>query len=204
MTTTPFWLACRLGRAFRALMLAVAAAASCGVPAVAYEAGDLPKVEAWVRQGYADVAHLTAEDLARRLASGEQVVLFDVREPEEFAVSHITNAIRVDPSVWSWPFLRQHAASSKGKTVVFYCSVGVRSSKLAGRVQNALLEAGAVGVYNLQGGIFRWHNERRGLVDAAGDTQRVHPYDSDWGRLVERQDLVAAEPRPLQVPVPVR
>lgn len=166
----------------------------------AYEAGDLPKVEEWVRSGYADVAHLSPVELASLIGKEKPVLLFDVREAEEFAVSHIPGAVRVDPGVWTNSFVTSFGGGVAGRTVVFYCSVGVRSSKLAGRVQTALKERGAEAVYNLEGGVFRWHNERRSLADAGGSTERVHPYDSSWGKLVDRQSLLAREPQRPEAP----
>jgi Rhodanese-like domain len=73
---------------------------------------------------------------------------------------------------------------------VFYCSVGMRSSSLAAEVQEALVKAGASGVFNLRGGMFGWHNARRPLVDAAGATDFVHPFNDKWGKLVARQEQV--------------
>ncbi len=76
-----------------------------------------------------------------------------------------------------------------GKTAVFYCSVGVRSSRLAERVAQGLKARGAVAVDDLAGGIFAWHGEARPLVDAKGPTDFVHPYDATWGRLLARPQL---------------
>lgn len=154
----------------------------------------LDGVRAQVKQDYAGVAHLSTQALAAALARKDEVLLLDVRESEEYAVSRIPGAVRVDPGVWSWSFLRQHAAAAKGKTVVFYCSVGVRSSRLAASVQKALKEEGAMAVYNLDGGIFAWHNEQRRLRDAKGATRFVHPFDGHWGRLVRRRDLTRTGP----------
>jgi rhodanese-related sulfurtransferase len=161
----------------------------------AYEAGDLPKVESWVGESYADVAHLSPDSFTQMRASGTPLLLLDVREPEEFAVSHLPGAAQVDPGIWSSSFLNRYGESVSGRTVVLYCSVGVRSSKLAGRVQAALVARGAKAVYNLQGGVFRWHNEQRVLADGDGETDRVHPYDRSWGKLVLRTDKIATEPR---------
>lgn len=161
----------------------------------AYEAGELPKVEAAVRADFPALAHLSSAELAAAMARGEDVAIFDVREEDEFAVSRLTGAQRVEPGAWGWQFVRDHGAGLAGKTVVFYCSVGVRSSKLAARVEKALRERGVKGVYNLEGGIFRWHNERRGLVDAHGITDRVHPYDGNWGKLIDGQDRISMIPR---------
>jgi len=164
-------------------------------PARAYEPKDLGQVETMVRSGYADVAQLPTATFAELSARGENFLVLDVRSMEEFRVSRIAGAIRVDPGMWSSAFLARYGEQAKGRRVVFYCSVGVRSSRLAGRVQDALIERGAAGVYNLVGGIFRWHNERRSLVDDVGPTPLVHPYDSTWGGLVERQALTAVAPQ---------
>jgi rhodanese-related sulfurtransferase len=144
------------------------------------------------------VETLAPEALASMLASGAPVVLFDVREEEEYQVSRLPGALRADPGAWTFRFVGQHGEAVKGKTVVFYCSVGVRSSKLAARVQGRLLEKGARAVYNLEGGVFRWHNDRRPLIDANGPTPLVHPYDRHWGGLIERQGETATQPSPVR------
>lgn len=167
-----------------------------------YQPGDLAKVEGMVRSGYADVAQLPAEKLAELVGRGDSLLILDVREEEEHRVSHIAGAIRVDPGIWSSTFLSRLGQVAKGKKVVLYCSVGVRSSKLAGRVQEGLMAAGATGVYNLAGGIFRWHNEQRSLVDDKGPTPLVHPYDANWGGLLLRQEHAATAPRSAQMEEP--
>lgn len=155
---------------------------------------NLTDVEHMVRNVYADVAQLPAARLGDFQDDKHDVVVIDVRESDEFGISHIDGAIRVDPGMWTSAFISKFGKEAGGKTFVFYCSVGVRSSKLAGRVQSKLKELGAAGVYNLEGGIFRWHNEQRRLVDEKGVTQLVHKYDDSWGKLVSRQDLAVTQP----------
>ena len=176
-----------LAWALLALSLAVSQAS-------AKEPFTLEGVRAQVKQDYDGVAHLSTEALAAALARKDDVLLLDVREEREYAVSRIPGAVRVDPGVWSWSFLRQHAEAAKGKTVVFYCSVGVRSSRLAARVQKALKENGAKAVFNLDGGIFHWHGQERRLSNAKGETRFVHPFDRHWGQLVSRRDLARTAP----------
>jgi len=81
-----------------------------------------------------------------------------------------------------------------GADIVFYCSVGVRSSDLAVLAAQRLKQGGAGRIANLRGGVFRWHNETRPLVSRGQATQLVHPYDSIWKNLVERDHLTAHEP----------
>lgn len=153
----------------------------------------LDAVREQVQRDYAAVAQMPADTLRDRLKAGD-VLLLDVREWDEYAVSHISGAERVDPGTWKSTFLKGFKDKARGKTVVFYCSVGVRSSQLAEKVQVALMSAGAKAVYNLDGGVFGWHNEKRPLVDAKGATDFVHPYDSYWGTLVDRQELTKTKP----------
>jgi len=88
-------------------------------------------------------------------------------------------------------------APKRGKTVVFYCSVGERSSRMATHVRDVAREAGAKEIYNLSGGIFAWHNDRLPLVSAPGrPTEFVHPFDATWGRLVDRQSLTRTRVEP--------
>ena len=154
----------------------------------------LSAVHQSVVNDYATVRHLTADALAARLKRSRDIILFDVRETDEFAVSHLSGATRVDPGVWRRTFLKRHGDRVKGKTVVFYCSVGVRSSKLAAKLQEALSARGATAVYNLQAGIFNWHNQQRPLTSGTAPTSFVHPFDDHWGQLVARRDLLRYKP----------
>jgi hypothetical protein len=40
---------------------------------------------------------------------------------------------------------------------------------------------------NLRGGIFRWYNEGKPVVDASGMTDDIHKFDPIWGMMVERR-----------------
>ena len=49
-------------------------------------------------------------------------------------------------------------------------------------------------VYNLEGAIFKWANERKELMDPNGNsTQFVHGFDRLWGMLVHK-DIRKLEP----------
>ena len=139
---------------------------------------------------YPEVSHISPEELESM--ARESLVFFDVREADEYDVSQIDGAIRVSPSIRASTFLQEYAAELKGKTVILYCSVGERSSRLAEQIMSQ--STGATAVYNLEGGIFRWHNEHRSVANTRGDTTFVHPYSRRWGRLLERQDQVRMAP----------
>lgn len=147
-----------------------------------------------IAQRWPDIVHITPAQVAP-LMDESKVVLFDVRQDAEYAVSRLPGAIHVKPGTSRMAFLDQYGEDVEGKTVVFYCSVGERSSSLASRVAQDLKARGVVAVNDLAGGIVAWHGEGRPLVDAKGSTEFVHPFDPKWGRLVLRQDLIRTEPR---------
>ncbi len=155
----------------------------------------------WVWQQRIDwqfkVDQLQPEDMSAWQAQrpSDSLMIVDVREPEEFAVSHLQGAVQVDPTTSPEAFMQRFGAAVQGKTLVFYCSIGWRSSELADRLAPALRAAGAGDIRNLRGGIFRWHNESRPLVNAAGSTDWVHPYSPDWADLVARQGRTSYQPR---------
>ncbi len=85
-------------------------------------------------------------------------------------------------------FEAAYGSEIKGRSVVFYCAVGVRSGRMLARVQSVLEGNGASAGYNLRGGIFRWRASGRTLVaeNTADGARSVHPYDASWGQLLDR------------------
>lgn len=155
----------------------------------------LPVIETAIAVAYSDVTHITSQEFAALHSErAEDLVVLDVREADEYQVSRIDGAIRVDPSAGAGDVLS--AAGDIGdRRVILYCSVGARSSAMARRIGGQLLAGGARSVANLRGGIFRWHNERRELVDADGPTPWVHRFDRYWGQLLTRQNRAVAQRR---------
>ena len=132
---------------------------------------------------------LTDAELVARLARGN-VVVFDVREADEFTQSHLAGAHRIDPGLSAEAFRDRFGAEIKGRSVVFYCAVGVRSGHMLARVQPVLASSNAAEAFNLRGGIFRWRAEGRPLVAQTSSQPSadapVHHYDSRWGQLLDR------------------
>ncbi|MFB6098379.1 MAG: rhodanese-like domain-containing protein [Salinibacter sp.] len=128
---------------------------------------------------YPSVRSISTDSLAERLAdeSRPRPVLLDARSPEEYAVSHLRGARRVDPTADAYPALDSLPPETP---IVVYCSVGYRS---AGVVQ-ALQEQGFTAVANLEGSLFRWANEGRPVYRDGRRVEAVHPYNRRWGRLL--------------------
>ncbi|MBW2283884.1 MAG: rhodanese-like domain-containing protein, partial [Deltaproteobacteria bacterium] len=121
------------------------------------------------------VNHMKHEVLAEALASNRDsdFLLFDIRAREEYDVSRIDGAVWVDPEMSEEEFIKTYGGAVKGKHLVFYCSVGDRSSRFLMQVLDPALAAGALSLSNLRGGIFRWVNEDHPVVNQNGKTDAV-------------------------------
>ncbi|MGV6818973.1 MAG: rhodanese-like domain-containing protein [Parvularcula sp.] len=155
---------------------------------------NFPDVLEGIRTRYDDVKQLRAADLAAM--PPENVILVDVRQRKEYDVSHLKGAIRVAPKSRARAVLAAAGGDVSGKTVVFYCSVGERSSWLARRSAKYLKKQGATDVYNLEGGIFGWHNEGRPIYRDGKETRDIHPFNDRWGVLITDRAAITDTPRP--------
>lgn len=158
----------------------------------------LAQVEHDVAVRYSDIVQMTVKELVSARSRQTPLLLVDVREADEFAVSRLSGAVRLDPDASVSDARSMLSGSARGRVVVLYCSVGQRSSAMARRIQGMLIESGAQGVVNLSGGIFAWHNAGLPLVNAFGATRYVHPFNTAWGRMLIHPDL--ASPTPLPAP----
>jgi rhodanese-related sulfurtransferase len=133
----------------------------------------------WIRVQFPQVRQLSTQELATWLKQSDRQppVLLDVRTEPEYCVSHLPNAQRFDPEAQPFSDLPLDAP------IVAYCSVGYRSSRLVDRLQ----KAGYPNVANLEGSIFQWANEGKPVYRQDQIVQQVHPYDHNWGRLLERK-----------------
>lgn len=150
-------------------------------------------VDHMIAANYPDVPSVSTDSLAERLADNTrpQPALLDARSTEEYAVSHLQGARRVDPSADTFPALDTLPSDTP---IVVYCSVGYRS---AGVVQT-LQRQGFRQVANLNGSIFRWANEGRPVYRDGKPVSAVHPYDASWGQLLA--DSLRAEAPPSNGP----
>lgn len=96
------------------------------------------------------VKTISAPELKSMLASAEEVLLLDVRTPEEFAKSHIAGAVNLD--FYAPDFKAKLLQLKQQNKILIYCKSGRRSA-LAGQI---LAENSQAEVYNLDGGIMKW------------------------------------------------
>jgi len=137
---------------------------------------------------YPSVQQLTLEQFEQ--ISDSEILVFDVRETDEYTVSHLPSAISLSPDIEAEEFLEDFGEQIQGKQLVFYCSVGKRSSEMIKRLTSSEnpIQGGPnpKSMYNLKGGVFAWVNSERQLVQRDGQkTDAIHPYNAYWGRLIK-------------------
>ncbi len=153
----------------------------------------LKSVHEWIEEAYPSVDHIDSTEYLQKLEPADDVIVFDVREPAEYEVSHLEDAIQVDPEISRQDFIEQFGEIVKDKQVVFYCSVGRRSSLLADRVSDSLIDQGTADIFNLKHGIFGWHDEQNPLVNRNKKTDYVHPFSWRWKRYLKRKEFARYE-----------
>jgi len=142
-----------------------------------------PETLAMIRTSFPDAPQMTTAELAALLKSDDvsrRPLLIDARSTEEYEVSHLAGAVRAETAREAMELLRSRPA---GQPAVAYCSVGYRSSELV----SELIQQDVQDVYNLEGSLFKWANERRPLAGSQGADLKVHPFDAKWGTLLNRE-----------------
>ena len=124
------------------------------------------------------VEYITVEELQK----DNKVLLLDTREPEEFEVSHLNDAVYVGHSKFdSKTFAVQFP--DKNAPIVVYCSLGVRSENIGEKLQ----KLGYSNVKNLYGGIFEWKNKGYEVINNEGEkTEEVHAFSKMWGKYLTK------------------
>lgn len=144
-----------------------------------------------IADDYADVTHIS---VATYKADYADALVVDVRTQDEFERSHLPGALHA-PTAQEIDVLRQQYPA---RDLVFYCTVGVRSSlavrgllarEAAARESTDTQGPADLGaqpesmgrVVNLAGSIFAWANQGEPLVNSSGPTRAVHPFNAWWG-----------------------
>ena len=103
------------------------------------------------------------------------MVIVDVRDREEYAVSHLKNAVNiVEPGKMNF---------EKDRLIVAYCSVGYRSAEFVSKAR----KLGYTNIYNYLGSIFEWANNGNPVYRNGEAVNKVHPYSSYWGNLLKKE-----------------
>jgi rhodanese-related sulfurtransferase len=97
------------------------------------------------------VTEATASEVKGRLDRGEELVLLDCREPQEWSYCQIGGAVFAPMS----RFLQYLTDLDPDKPTVVYCHTGVRSVFVAAYLQNQ----GFANVVSMAGGIDAWSRD---------------------------------------------
>jgi rhodanese-related sulfurtransferase len=115
-----------------------------------------------------------------------EAIILDSRELKEYEVSHISNAIHVGYDHFNIETVTTQI-TDKAKTIVVYCSVGIRSENIG----EQLKKAGFTNVYNLFGGIFEWKNKGNIVYDSKEEeTDKVHTFSKLWSKWLKEGEKV--------------
>ena len=147
-------------------------------------------VDLLIAEEFPDVPAITTTELAAALhVPSQQVVLLDVREFEEYAVSHLRAAHLVASADEAATLV---ATVPPDTMIVAYCAVGYRSAALVA----ALRQRGITNVWTLRGSIFAWANENRPLHRNEQRVYSVHPFDDYWSALLRPDRRARVDPQP--------
>lgn len=113
----------------------------------------------------------------------QEYIILDARSKEEYAVSHIKDALYIGFDTLQTDVLDK---VDKDKPIAVYCSIGYRSEKIA----EQLNDRGFTNVVNVYGSIFEWVNRGYPVVDPSGNsTNTVHGYNRMWGMWINNRDI---------------
>ena len=127
------------------------------------------------KYNHSHVPYITVQELAMPKTNA---LILDVREAYEYKTSHIKNAVFVGYDTFKIDSV-QGMLLNKDEKIAVYCSVGIRSEKIALQLK----KAGYTNVYNLYGGIFEWKNNGFKVFDAEEkETENVHVSSKYWAK----------------------
>lgn len=115
-----------------------------------------------------DVREILPWDLADRVADNPELLIVDVREPDEFAAMHIAGSLNVPRGIlesaceWEYEETVPELVRARQREIVVVCRSGYRSLLAA----NSMLVLGFEDVASLQTGLRGWKDYEQPLVDA--------------------------------------
>ena len=117
------------------------------------------------------------------LIESENVILLDVRTPQEYNEGHIAGAINIDQAQGDF-INKVEKQLSKDKTIAIYCRSGRRSANAA----RIMADEGFKCV-NLKGGIVAWQNSKKPVTT---DTYEIDIFKTANGKTIKIYSLMHA------------
>mgnify|MGYP003956387653 CR=1 FL=1 len=104
------------------------------------------------------VGEISVKQVLARRAAGEDIVIVDVREKNEWAAGHVKGAIHLGKGILERDI--EKVIPSAKTDVVLYCGGGYRSALAA----DSLLRMGYLSIFSLAGGWRAWLASRAPVV----------------------------------------
>jgi rhodanese-related sulfurtransferase len=126
-----------------------------------------------------DVREIMPWDLEERLRQNPDLLVVDVREPDEYAAMHVAGSLNVPRGIlesaaeWDYEETEPELVAARGREVVVVCRSGYRSVLAA----HSLQVLGFRNVVSLKTGLRGWKDYEQPLVDGGG--QAVDLDDAD-------------------------
>lgn len=117
---------------------------------------------------FPQVSGITVSELQQLQQQDKELILVDVRSPEERAVSFIPGAITTAE-------FEQNLEQYRNAQVIAYCTIGYRSGKYAQKMQQQGVE-----ILNLEGSLLAWSHIQGKLINRDGITNKVHIFGRQW------------------------
>ncbi len=125
------------------------------------------------------VPYITVQELAMPT---NKAIIIDAREIEEFQVSHIKKALHVGFKDFKIEDVQQKIPN-KNQVIVIYCSLGIRSEKIAEKLK----KVGYTSIKNLYGGIFEWKNNNFEVYNTFNKpTDSIHAFSKSWSSYLNK------------------
>lgn len=112
------------------------------------------------------IVEINPEALSAELERGGDLLLVDVREPDEYRLGHLPGAVSiprgiVEPAAdLQYPKRHPELSQARERPVVLYCATGGRSALAC----DVLREMGFENVASLAGGVAAWQEARLEVV----------------------------------------
>lgn len=104
------------------------------------------------------VRHVNAAEAQQVIQLTPDVVILDVRTPEEYQMGRLENAINID--YYSFSFKKKIKELDRDKIYLLHCQTGIRS----GRSIPILLAAGFKNIIHMDGGFRSWQEKRLPII----------------------------------------
>ncbi|MEO5343873.1 MAG: rhodanese-like domain-containing protein [Gammaproteobacteria bacterium SHHR-1] len=124
-----------------------------------------------IRECLTDVRELMPWDLEERIQANPDLLILDVREPDEFAAMHIEGSINIPRGVlesaceWDYEETEPELVRARQREIVVVCRSGYRSALAA----HSLQVLGYKDVTSLQTGLRGWKDYEQPLRDQHGE-----------------------------------